>query len=269
VGNNSFYGYSQTFLAPVQETKTRIKLERPAEEEYISICSPASCSPYCCRTSPLLGFLLHIDCIKVLRNACPISIRALWNFVRCIQPSYSSFDSVHQIRSVAADIDPADLASLPRVMSSIIKLMQTLPLEIREMILEFAGPSLALSLITVMLDTLPLLKDKNAPAGKARCFELNCSRKIFAKFITVRGQPYLSDLSNKKGDGLHTLCVPARAESFVLSLDDLGIRGICFLAEGSRPTPTYAPWYMYTKLCVNTIIVKTNVRKSLERSSLH
>ncbi|KAL5400358.1 hypothetical protein PMIN03_012437 [Paraphaeosphaeria minitans] len=109
VGGDSFYEYSQTFLAPVQETRSGVKLKRSTEEEYISICSPVSYSAYCCRTSPLLGFLLHVDCIQTLRNACSISIH-----FRCIQPSYSSFDSVrveHQIQSVATAIGLADLPS--------------------------------------------------------------------------------------------------------------------------------------------------------------
>jgi hypothetical protein len=263
VGAGFFHGYSQAFFVPIQETKTKIKLYQAGEHIYISICSPSTCSPYCCRKSKLLGFLLHVDCVMALRKTFPISMRAIWTFGTCIQPSYLSSDSfgtAHQIRSIATAIAKADLASLPQLVSSILHRVQQLPVEIQILILGSAGPSIGLSLLTAVLDTLPLLQDMNTLAGKEDCFELDCSVSIFAEFRTIRGRSYLSNLSHKKGHDWHIIYRPPQAEHLILSLDDLGIISVCFAAEEPKPEPTVAQWYMCTKLCVDVIVVKKNVR---------
>jgi len=183
VGTESFHGYSEPFLTPNQQTKRVIRLYRAARHSYISICSPASCSPYyCCRTLPLVAFLLHLECVQTLLNNCHPPMCAIWSLVRCTQPSYAAFESVgtaHQVRSITAAISTTtNFVSFPPKMSAILQGIQKLPLEIQHMNLGSVGPGVGLSQNTVMLATLPLLKGRRTLLPTERRFELCCSKKI-------------------------------------------------------------------------------------------
>jgi hypothetical protein len=314
VGTDSFHGYSQSFLSPTHETRSGIKLYQAANKVYISICCPTSCSPYCCRTSPLIAFVFHTECVQTLQTFSEIPIRALWSLVRCIQPLYANFENVgtlQQVRSVTASISSADpalfrtweqlgqvkhveldgqrsasrtvsqpnhqsMANQPNKIRKVgnnqgcleislaFRLVQKLPPEIQCITLDFAGPSLGLSLLTVLLDTLPLLEIKRTLALHQRQIQLNYSKKMFLSYVTIRGQSYISDISNEQRHGMHEVLCITHPEYAILSLDDLGIRGICFVAEESGSKPTGAPWYQHEKLNQNpddTILVTQNVRR--------
>lgn len=196
-------------------------------------------------------------------------MKALWNLVWCTQPSYASFESVstvQQIRSILGAINSADL--VPRKMPTILQRMQNLSVEIQQMILEFAGPSLGLSLTAVLLATLPLLKGGRALPPNGRQFELSYSKEIYVRYITVRGQSYLSEISNEYSDGMGILLKPVNADSVVLSSDDLGIRGVCFIPNVPGPRPVEAPWYQHVKLTGDSILIKANVRSPNDHSCL-
>jgi hypothetical protein len=244
VGTVAFEGYSQSFSFPTHETRDRIKLYQATNEAYISICCPSSCSPYCCRKAPHTAFLLHDSCVQMLQIASKAPMRALWIAVRCKQPSYANFESVgtiHQIRSVIASLSSATPASLPPAISSTLKQMQTLPRELQGMILNFAAPSLGLSLVMVLLDTLPLIQKKRNLAFYEIQTQLRCVDNIYVSYVTIQGQGYVSKLSKEHCHGTEVLPCTAKPSHIIVSLDELGIRGICFETEGFDPKPLKAP----------------------------
>lgn len=268
LGSESFDGYTEPFLNPGKDMKSGIKLDQGANEEYISVCSPGCCFSYCCRMSPYTAFLLHADCVQTLQNipVVSISMRAIWNFVRCIQPFYANFDDIgtsQQIRSVVASTGSADVAELPPAIAPIIRQTHILPAELQYMILGFAGPCLGLSLFTVLLNTLPLLVQNRTLNFHQSRIQLKCSKKMYVSYATIRDQSYISDISNKWRDGMWVLPCAAYPDYVVVSMDDLGVRDVCFVTEGVGPKPAEAPWYRYGKLNQNShdnILITQNVR---------
>jgi hypothetical protein len=149
------------------------------------------------------------------------------------------------------------------------QLMQRLAPEIQCITLNFAGPSLGLSLLTVLLDTLPLLEIKRTLGLHQRQIQLNYSKKMYLSYVTIRGQSYISDISNERRHGMNELPCMTQPEYAIVSLDDLGIRGICFVAEESCSKPTKAPWYQHEELYQNlddNILITQNVRRLNEWS---
>jgi hypothetical protein len=178
-------------------------------------------------------------------------MRALWSFVRCTQPSYANFESagtIQQIHSVVSSISSTDFGLFPPTIASVLQRIQGVSREIQLMIMDFAGPSLGLSLITVMLDVLPLLNRKRSLAFHEWQVQLDCSKKMYVRCIEVRGQSYLSDISNEACNGMELLPFTAKPDLVIISLDDLGIRGVCFASKGSGLIPAKAPWYQFERL---------------------
>ncbi|KAF2844442.1 hypothetical protein T440DRAFT_512196 [Plenodomus tracheiphilus IPT5] len=251
IGETSFEGYTEPFPYP-NETKKILKWYRSARGAYASICSPKSCSPYCCRTSPHTAFLLHNDCIRTLQRASrsPLSKRTIWNFVRCMQPGYAGRESDvigHQIRTFAASISSADLSTFPVKMVVLLKQIRNLPRELQRMILDFTGPCLGLSLVTVLLDTLPLL-EKTHTLDSSSCQLKFYPNKMYVRYDTIRGQTYISEISNHWHTGMGEISCASQPDHVILSLDDLGIRNVCFSAKGFSSTPVQAPWYQHDQL---------------------
>jgi hypothetical protein len=148
-----------------KDTTRRVRWFRASHTAYASICCPAACSPYCCRTSPHTAYLLHDDCVYTLQRTSRsrISMHDLWDFVRCIQPAYAGVEAVapgtrHQRRILTASISSAILTTMPSTNATLLQMIQTLLTELQSMILDFTGQCLGLSLVTVLLDTLPLLE---------------------------------------------------------------------------------------------------------------
>lgn len=251
MGTDSFIGYSHPFLTPTHETISGIKLYQAAQETYISVCSTTSCFPYCCRTSPNIALLLHVDCIQTLQQGSRIPMRALWVLARCTLPSYANFKYVsaaQQVCTVLASTSSANFALFPPAISLLLQQMPELPTELQLMMLDFASPSLGLSLATVFIGTLPLLEMKRALDFRQRTSQVSCSRKMYVSYVTIRGQSYLSDITNKRCDGMSEISCPDHPDYAVFSMDDLGIRGVRFITRGSGSVPVEAPWYQYKEL---------------------
>lgn len=191
-------------------------------------------------------------------------MRDIWNFVRCMQPAYNSLESIgisHQIYCFTASIGLADLATFPPKMAILLQQIQGLPTELQFMILKFTGPCLGLSLITVLLDTLPLIEKAHALKFSDRQLIPNFD-KIYVRYGKIRGQSYVTEISNHWRTHMHKIPRPSDSDHIVLSLDDLGIRDICFSSKGSSSRPTKAPWYQHEKLGSGdqTMLVTKNVR---------
>jgi hypothetical protein len=251
VGERSFEGYTRPFLCS-NGTRTGVRWHQGTRVTYASICSPGSCSPYCCRTSPHTAFLLHADCVQTLQRASrtPLLMRDLWSFVSCFKPAYADLESTginYQIWSFAASIPSANLATFPPSISILLGQMQKLSTELHITILNFTGPCLGLSLITALLHTLPLLERKLVPEPYSRQPVL-CSNKVFVRYATIRGRLYIADISNNWRAGMDEVSCASQPDHVLLSLDDLGIRGICFGVKGYSPKPVQAPWYQHDEL---------------------
>lgn len=252
IGEKSFDGYTRPFLY-LNNEKNIVKWRRPmARGAYASICSPKTCWPYCCRTSPHVAFLLHEYCVRTLQGASRTSVskRDIWNFVRYIQPRYRSYESVgihHQIRSFITSIYSADLTKFQVEMAVLLDHIRNLPTELQLMILDFTGPCLGLSLATVLLETLPLLERTQASTS-ASC-QLNIyPDKTYVRYEKIRGQNYISEISNHCRAGMKNISCASQPDYVILSLDDLGIRDICFNSKKVSSKPIQAPWYQHDEL---------------------
>lgn len=120
-----------------------------------------------------------------------------------------------------------------------------------------------LSLIKVLLDILPLLRAKRSFTFCEMQVQLDCSKQIYARYVKLRGQPYISEISNKYCDDMTVLPFQAKPDLVILSLDDLGILGVSCVAEGTGPKPFKAPWYQYARLAQdsnNKALITLNVR---------
>lgn len=78
-------------------------------------------------------------------------------------------------------------------------------------------------------------------------------------YIMVWGQSSLSDISNEYSKGMSALPKTGNTSSVVLSLDDLGIRGIRFVTSRYSLRPVEAPWYQHIRLTGDSLMIKTNV----------
>jgi hypothetical protein len=194
-------------------------------------------------------------------------MRSLWSFVRCVQPSYANFESnstVLQVRSIFASIGSADVASLPSTVASVLRKFQKLPGEIQLMILGCTEPSLGMSMLTVRLNVLPLLREKRYLEFCERKDQLQFGKTMYVRYAEIRGQRYLSGISNTNDwDSTEVLSIPDNLDLIVLSLDDLGIRDISCVTPGSSLKTVKAQWYQFERLSQNsenTALITVNVR---------
>jgi hypothetical protein len=128
------------------------------------------------------------------------------------------------------------------------------------MILNFTGPCLSLSLITVLIHTLPLLERMHA-SEQYSCQPILCFEKVYVKYATIRGELYIADISNHWRADMNEILCASQPDHIILSLDDLGIRGICFGFKGLNSRPVQAPWYQHDELgnADQTMLVTKNV----------
>jgi hypothetical protein len=125
-------------------------------------------------------------------------MRTLWNLVHCIQPAYADYGPVninHQIRSFTTSIGSADLTRFSPEMAETLRHIQGLSTELQLIILGFIGPCLGLSLITVLLDTLPLLEKTHTHTPYHRQLSLY-PKGIYVRRAIIRGQSYISEIGN-------------------------------------------------------------------------
>jgi hypothetical protein len=256
VGVETFEGYTYPFQAPGSKQRDGIKLHTTASTrstQPLSVCPLRSCSPYCsCHTSPRVAFLFHTDCVQLLHTH-KIPLRALWTFARSIQPCFSNFDTmtnVQQLRSLSRLAFLPNLVYLPSTVAGILERFASLPLELRAMILDQTERSARFSAITVVSDTLPLLKKVHRRDFYNKSMRLDSCQRIYAAYTTIRGQQYLSKLSNEPSEEMTMVHEASRPLLVILSFDDLGIRGACFVTHESSSNPTIpvAPWYRFERI---------------------
>jgi hypothetical protein len=232
----------------------------------ISICCPESCSPYCCRTSQQIAFLMHTACVELLQSTCKAPMSALWDLARSTQPRHFVCDPALQtlgIKQALKAVPDSDLEIFPQKVSATISDLVNMPQELLDMVMDWACPSAALSLITVLLCTRPLVISYRPRPMVTR--KLKWSRDIYASYTVVRGQNYLSDLSNEKRRGMRLLhsASSSRPNFALLSVDDLGIRNVLLAPDISDLHPENAPWYRFATLRSDCITVRLNVRGRL------
>lgn len=119
-----------------------------------------------------------------------------------------------------------------------------LPMEIQVMISELIAPCWYLTVLGESRRLLEQLRSNHEPQS----VQLKLTHNVWMLKTCFRGATYLARLSNKPlkptaYSRVYHMKVPDTIDKIVLSLDSIGIRGIQFVDDNSKPRPDGSPWY--------------------------
>ncbi|KAF2021813.1 hypothetical protein BU24DRAFT_404770 [Aaosphaeria arxii CBS 175.79] len=199
------------------------------------------------RRSTTNAFLLHSDCVQILHNISnTIPMRAIWIFCRCIQPKFLSCKPGYSTRWMAGALDDSSTRELlPKSVSMTLNYVSELPVELQIIILELSGPGTFIAMLSVVLGVLPVLLSKQLYEFCLRDTELDCSQAIYAEYITLRGQTYISNLSNKHDHGMSKVPTQAAPRILAMSMDSFGIRRVSRVQEARDSRLLGDLWYRF------------------------
>ncbi|OJJ67122.1 hypothetical protein ASPBRDRAFT_59125 [Aspergillus brasiliensis CBS 101740] len=206
-----------------------------------SPCGRCNYSPY-----PMVWF--HQTCYRILEATYEPSEKPsaedLEKFAAATRPVYRPLDPEHN------DVVPTLEGLLSKYSARIVqncfsqKLLARLPLEILLMISELIAPCWFL---TVFGESRRLIEHLRWDS-RIQDPEIDLSRGIWMSRLTYRGNSYVARLSHSPLKSTAYSCVsymklPRGFHKLVLSTDNIGLRGVQFLGNGSTPTRNGSPWY--------------------------